>query len=379
MAQVIIDDTNLKNIADAIRFKTGATQTYKPNQMASAIKNMTVGEQVIPPDALSNSSAPYKYCDNNWNWFIEEFGPLIEYQTLEPYLFFGSSSLNVIPFKLETNWEMHFGLANCRSLNELPEIIPKFLYTECYLNNIFSGCINIREIPYNFFGADAEANDWEKERPAKNYEGARNALFYNCYSLRALPDLAPAINIEPDPTKSLYYQMCNNCYALDEIVNLPVSKAQFTENAFGNSFTGCHRIKNMTFETDNGVAKTANWANQAISLSTYIGYTVYTTNLTQYNAGVSGVVDDDADYSKYKDTANWYASRVEYSRYNKTSAVNTINSLPDTSAFLATNGGTNSISFKGTSGKYTDGGAIDTMTEEQIAVATAKGWTVAIK
>ena len=34
------------------------------------------------------------------------------------------------------------------------------------------------------------------------------------------------------------------------------------------------------------------------------------------------------------------------------------------------------IKFKGAAGAKTDGGAINTMTEEEIAVATAKGWTV---
>ena len=69
---------------------------------------------------------------------------------------------------------------------------------------------------------------------------------------------------------------------------------------------------------------------------------------------------------------------MAYSRYNHTSAVNTINSLPDTSAYLATAGGTNTIKFKSNAGSATDGGAISNLTEEEIAVATAKGWTVSL-
>ena len=64
---------------------------------------------------------------------------------------------------------------------------------------------------------------------------------------------------------------------------------------------------------------------------------------------------------------------MSYSRYNHDSAVETINSLPDTSAY-----GTNTIKFKGSAGSATDGGAINTLTEEEIAVATAKGWTVSL-
>jgi hypothetical protein len=45
---------------------------------------------------------------------------------------------------------------------------------------------------------------------------------------------------------------------------------------------------------------------------------------------------------------------------------------------LATAGGTNTIKFKGIAGSKTDGGAINTLTEEEIAVAAAKGWTVTL-
>ena len=77
-----------------------------------------------------------------------------------------------------------------------------------------------------------------------------------------------------------------------------------------------------------------------------------------------------------KNDPDWYTLKSEYSRYNHDSAVATINSLPDTSAYLAEKGGTNTIKFIGNAGSATDGGAINTLTEEEIAVATAKGWTI---
>ena len=43
MSLVTINDTNLKNIANAIREKNGTTDTYKPNEMASAISNIEAG------------------------------------------------------------------------------------------------------------------------------------------------------------------------------------------------------------------------------------------------------------------------------------------------------------------------------------------------
>lgn len=41
MANVVIDDTHLTNIAAAIREKNGLTDTYKPNEMAAAISAIT--------------------------------------------------------------------------------------------------------------------------------------------------------------------------------------------------------------------------------------------------------------------------------------------------------------------------------------------------
>ena len=87
---------------------------------------------------------------------------------------------------------------------------------------------------------------------------------------------------------------------------------------------------------------------------------------------------NDETYQALKDDPDNYVAGYSnenphyYSRYDKASAIRTINSLPDVSA----SGGTNTIKFKGEAGLRTDGGAINTMTEEEIIVATSKGWTV---
>ena len=134
----------------------------------------------------------------------------------------------------------------------------------------------------------------------------------------------------------------------------------------------------MTFElNDDNLPIQVNWKNQNISLNVYVGFCPSTTYILNYNSGITAdkEVKDDATYQALKNDPDWWTMKAEYSRYNHDSAVNTINSLPDTSAYLATAGGTNTIKFKGASGSLTDGGAINTLTEEEIAVAAAKGWT----
>ena len=84
-------------------------------------------------------------------------------------------------------------------------------------------------------------------------------------------------------------------------------------------------------------------------------------------------VYDEESYEKNKDNPNWYTTMVEYSRYNHDSAVETINSLYQIqSGYYAT------IQFDSAAGSKTDGGAIGDLTEEEIAVATDKGWTVTL-
>ena len=155
-----------------------------------------------------------------------------------------------------------------------------------------------------------------------------------------------------------------------------------TSNMFYDTFSSGYRLKDVIFATqDDGTPYTVNWKSQTIDLGVdYIGYAYDNSTILNYNSGITAdkEVIDNTTYQALKNDPDWWTKNVAYSRYNHNSAVNTINSLPDTSAFLATKGGTNTIKFKGAAGSATDGGAINTLTAEEIAVATAKGWTVSL-
>lgn len=172
--------------------------------------------------------------------------------------------------------------------------------------------------------------------------------------------------------------------SIDELINIPLSNKAgvSTSNQFGNIYSLC-RIKNFTYEMNGSQPYVVSWKNQKIDLSSTIGYvgsSAYNAEILNYNSGITAdkEVKDAATYEALKNDADWFTVYYSYSRYNHDSAVATINSLPDTSAYLEANGGTNTIKFMGQSGEFTDGGAINTLTEEEIAVATAKGWTVSL-
>lgn len=53
MTQVLITETYLENIADAIREKNGSEDSYTPAQMATAIENIQTPDDL--PEASGNS------------------------------------------------------------------------------------------------------------------------------------------------------------------------------------------------------------------------------------------------------------------------------------------------------------------------------------
>lgn len=195
-----------------------------------------------------------------------------------------------------------------------------------------------------------------------------------------------------------------------ELKNIPIpyrnTKAITSNiNFFGYSYYLLN-TNSITFATNNGEPYKVNWKNQIIDLTGRIGYkdSDWDSNYKNYAQGywkeknnifynTTDLEQAKLNYNKLKSQDNWFSWSREsgtyeeknnvyysllFSRYNHDSAVETINSLPDTSEYLTSAGGTNTIKFTGIQGALTDGGAINTLTEQEIAVATEKGWTVSM-
>jgi hypothetical protein len=262
---------------------------------------------------------------------------------------------------------------------------PKFVGAGSPINltQMFGGCYNLREVS----GEEMEASlDWYyiDTGLSGSYSNSMNNMFTQCYSLRKAPvEIFKHGNPNVYQGYSNFNYAFNNCASLDEIINMPLAHGTFTGNAFSNFCTECNRLKNLTFELDsNGNPQIKQWKSQVIDLTQGVGHIRYNnySNIVNYNSGITANkrVYDDATYQALKNDPDWFAGSTQYSRYNHDSAVATINTLPDTSAYLASAGGTNTIKFTGSAGSKTDGGAINTLTEAEIAVATAKGWTVSL-
>ena len=416
----------LNALGDAVRGKTELTEKMTLDQMAEAISNLEVNpapnvaeitiiengtytpdegvdgfNKVIvnvpadfgdlPEDLLYlTGDQSYKFRGNGWNSFLNKYGSQITTENITSiqHMFADNSQLQNIPFALNMSKTATCGIINAfqgaSKLEHLP-IISDCRVNTSGLQNMCNNCHNLAEINIDF-------DNWDLSSSVNYTYGYDGNWHNNCYSLRQIPmsyynKLSQIKTISKTTyLYSIYYSLCQNCYNIDEIINMPVMTLdKYTSNAFGYSFTNTYRLKDFIFKVqEDGTPYSAIWKSQIIDLST-AGYCQLSSTYSKrdnylYNSGITidKCIYDDATYQALKDDPDNYVAGYStekpyhYSRYDKASAIRTINSLPDVSG----SGGTNTIKFKGEAGLKTDNGAINTMTPEEIAVATAKGWTV---
>lgn len=387
MSKVLTDNKHYTDIAAAIREKNGTDDKYKPAEMADAIAAIETGGGGgdLPEEAFNiTGDCRYRFAYNGWNWLIDTYGNRIKTSGITncERMFEGSGRLEHIPFDINCSNTSQTSLAQfiayCSNVREIPRISGAVVSQSSGIMNYFMyDCKMVRDMPNDYF----DEIDFSKITNCgySFYYLSNGNIFNGCSSLRKIPVYFMRYE-NPLSSGNTYQYMFCNCYVADEITNIPCPfAADFakTSNIFSSAFSSVSRANNITFDTVNGTKKQS-WKSQTIDLSYNVGYNSYKNYYLHFNSGITAdkEVKDDATYQALKNDADWFSTIKEYSRYNRTSAVNTINSLPDTSEYLSTAGGTNTIKFLGVSGSLTDGGAINTMTEEEIAVATAKGWTV---
>ena len=376
----------LSAIGDAIREKTGKSELLTLDAMPGEIASIETGgggSIEVEPIVLSGNTTKYACSGLIAKAMIENFPDKITTQEItNTNNMFYQYQLTTVPFDINIDNRMDVWLTatfqGATYLKELPKI--KGSGPIAAMSSMFEDCRYLRVIPDDYFN-DLNYSKMINSTSAGGYNASR--MFYNCWSLRSLP-LQFLNNMNPIASQNYmyFYSGFRACYNLDELKGMPIPyRKTMTSSIFQNTFNNCHRLKEITFQTDeNGMPLIRQWGSQTIDLTQYIGYFNSISNVTIWNSGITAdkEVKDDATYQALKNNPDWFTANYNYSRYNHDSAVNTINTLPDTSAYLATAGGTNTIKFTGAAGALTDGGAINTLTAEEIAVATAKGWTVSM-
>lgn len=368
------------------------TNTVSPAVMIDSINSFDIAK-ILPEEAFKlTGDCGQKFVAGKWDWFLDEFGDRITTENItRTFQMFNNSQVERIPFTLNVAdaYELGSTFSGCQQLIECPKIRGTIKWnTSTNLASVFESCRRLRDLEDLFEPSMLDGFSTVKVTGA--YSSPKACGIKECTSLRKVPSwfykfkLCEDSTAYPNYTYSIYYSAFSNCYNLDEVVNYPVWRctAAQTSNLFMYSLGSCSRLKNFTFETQaDGTPYEVKWKSQTIDLSQNTGNSTSSTDyFTAYNSGITidKRVKDDATYQALKDDPDWFTTDIAFSRYNHDSAVATINSLPDTSAYLASAGGTNTIKFKKANGSKTDGGAIESLTAEEIAVATAKGWTVTL-
>ena len=367
----------LTNIANAIREKGGTTEKLTLDAMPTAISALSTGGGGIPDEAfvISGDCSYWDY-QGKWDKFITTYANKWSTSNItDAVSMFNYSKLETIPFELNFDNTTTCSCNNlfyaCIELKEIGKIVNM---CPDNINYMFYACNRLRYLP-QFENINLT------QFQAQSYSSGIS-VFKECYSLHSIPEDLLKQLYQPKITsiyRSFFHDNFRDCYALDEIKGLNPQTGTITSNLFSGSFNYCGRVKNIIFAVqEDGAPYIVNWRNQVINLTSLLGYLSRRGDILNYNSGITAdkEVVDDATYQALKGNPDWFSCNIAYSRYNHDSAVATINTLPDTSAYLASGGGTNTIKFKGESGSATDGGAINTLTEAEIAVATAKGWSV---
>lgn len=398
MAKVFIEETTLTNIGNAIRDKEGSSALIPVTDMATRIAAIETGgggggDSGIPEEAFNlTGTFLYRFCQNNWNWFLNKYGKQCTTSSITAlnFAFNNSKDLTEIPFQINCYnvGQLQSVFNTCYSLTECPKLRGTFLKSTSFdSTDMIKEVSRVRDFEDLFDPAELDGFDTVL---AQQWSCPKFVKFENCRSMRRVPSWFYKFKFSKESTQYPYYgySITNRtfayCHVLDEVLDFPtpVCAGEQTSNMFEGIVGSCYRLKNFTFDTDNGTPHVVKWKNQTLSFSDGAGYVPpgsvdYIT--VSYNSGITKdkQVTDDASYQALKDDPDWFGE-LAYSRYNHDSAVATINSLPDTSAYLASAGGTNTIRFRTGAGANTDGGAVDSLTEEEIAVAAAKGWTVTL-
>lgn len=301
-------------------------------------------------DLTFTTNTSYSFSNDRFSWLFNNYdGIKIKSGDNSSYMFAYSHSITdlsnvqvTFPFSPSNVMGM---FQDCQKL----KYFPRMSGTVESVYRMFYYCLAVEEFPDDFF------NNLKLED--NYYAQSGGSIFMDCHNLKKMPQLKTFFDTAGSPPRytdnNVLGYLFYGCHSLKQITNIPIPKkyqtTEMQQNMFPSSFSRTYNLTSLTFAP---IQKPLPWSEQFIDLTSNVGFK--------------------------KENYNDSTSQLN-SVYNYDSAVETINSLPDTSVYLAEAGGTNTIQFYSNQGANTEGGAIGNLTAEEIAVAAAKGWTVAFR
>lgn len=369
----------LSAIGDAIREKTGKTELLTLDAMPLEIASITTGgggsEDCnglhIPEEALLiTGDCSNRFIGNGWNWFIELCGDKIQATGITDMYNFAYNNTNIkrFPFWIFCVYNFPINLngafCNCADLREPPifsNVQPQGMF------NAFNNCHRLVRFPGDYWD---NGWDWSFVNNASQYEVEYDSMFNCCYSLRYVPGFKQS-QINPRSEYPIYLYGFTNCHVIDEIY-LPVyNEAEYWDNKFIETFDNCNRLSLVQFNTneDGSPIQCPGWHCQTLDFRNQVGYTDNPWNILNYS-DIHGITEANKNYEYGYSGTNYWTDELHRSCFNYGSAFLLIESLPDCSA-----GTDNMVIFDPVAGSML-GAMISDLTEEDIAIAVSKGWTI---
>lgn len=356
--------------------------------------------------------------------------------------FYNNSNYYIRRSNFNNITDMSFMFRNNDKITDLSDITININATSSApINSAFESCINLRKLPTFTMSAGSKVNMNQGSSFLRNCyvleEGEiQKVIYLEPYSNPQVSLFAYNYNIKNiDLSNMKLNTWDNNYWSYNKFVNSepnlrslklpawnvkqdskPISGSSYY---LGDSFTEMLMLNSLTFSTNaDGSPMKAKLKGQSFNVtgsSSYpYGYSrfdmdSYTPskelmlypdepltgddNVFRDMTGSDTTVEQiQAGYDRVKNRPNWcsfWDGTVTYngtsipaarltSRFNHNSIVGFINTLPDTSEYLATAGGTNTLKLLKYQGDLTDEGGVSDLTPEEIAVATARGWTVTL-
>lgn len=384
MANVLVEETSLSNIASAIRVKNGSTALYKPGEMAAAITNLPTGGGDTETINFSTDIS-YLFASDGGSALYEAVKNKNLVFTNIRYgrgVFYGMSTNDTItPFTIHLLRGTYNAPGNVdfRGFYEGSSVVSNIVidppierpfgtefqnfFTKSRLKNIDLSCIDTN---YPIFGQSCAMGLFSESGYLRSINFTNSPQRY----------FGGSNNIQYDGT---FY----HCFDLDSIEGLYTTLQTIFS---GGTFNNCSHLAKLTFKTASPTNAKNPYYGSDIDLSTVGYYTnvsegyisnsalhygnnpLFAKSLVRKNT--TKEITNATTYAKLKNDPDAWTTNVAYSRYNKTSAKETLTSLP----YIKD---TCTIKFNGEAGSATDGGAIKNLTSSEIAAATAKKWTVA--
>ena len=410
MSKYVIDNETLSSIGNAIRSKTGKSDLIAPGNMPEEIESIKGGGgSSLPSEITLSEEDPgyYLFAFDRANPYLDTSTPVkVNCYKIQNIFYRNPNIENTDLFELNCVSPEQIYLLNCffnctnlkrvKSYGEngLISINPNMVFDPSLaerigLSSIFTNCYSLIDANGLFTDEEALEKCFDKYVLGNKSGIYFYNVFNNCYALREVPTWFKKLKtiktttVVPKSSNSGIQGTFYNCFALDEATDLPIVfknlNGTVTENLFSGAFTNAGRLKRLTLETPtNGAsAFVMPWQNQVIDL-TLTGWIKpeYEADFLKYsNITSSKKVINSNTYNQLKNDPDWYTCDASYSRFNRVSAVELFNSLPNTKSYV-TSSAPNTIKLWYYGGESTDGKGMSTLTSSEIAIATAKGWTV---